>query len=129
MSRSDLGNNIKKTKRSPCERIVTVVVVNYSSSQLKLKTCKLPCGKWVTLPPEKIPCSSEVKWGSRSNCLKDGTEGSVVYESDYGEVNFYWNNPVGSPSIYRVSCPKEYKCQYHGGVGVNATVMFTITNS
>jgi hypothetical protein len=129
MSSSDSGNNIKKTNRMFFEQFVTAVVVNYSNIQLNRTSYNLTYGEWVTFPPEKIPCSSEVKWESRSGGWLSKTEGSANYESEHGKVAFYWNNPSIGPSIYRVSCPKEYKCQHYGGDDDKAKVVFTITNS
>jgi hypothetical protein len=52
------------------------------------------------VPPEQVPSPARVVWESESDGFATGTEGSVTYATDAGEVFIHWNNPfVGSNGL------------------------------
>ena len=106
------------------ERSITVVVVNLTSDKLKRTSYELRGGSWETIPPGNISPSSQVRWQSKSSFT--GTDGSANYESTHGLVVFYWSNPFVGKNLYKVVCPKEYKCTWSGDNANNAKVTFII---
>jgi hypothetical protein len=81
-----------------------VVVKNYAVD-LTRKDFGLKHGKWgkrgdgkgESVPPEKISRGTKDYWYSESDGLATGTEGTCVYGSERGNLEFWWNNPyVGS---------------------------------
>jgi hypothetical protein len=84
-------------------------------------------GNGNAVPPENIPNLTRASWQSESDGFATGTEGSVTYASDAGDVFIHWDNPFVGSNGLGVGVPNSIIVE-HGSIdGNDAAVTITLT--
>jgi len=112
-------------------RSVQVHFYNNTNTTLSLISSSLAHGEWSDndAPPQQIaPNAQNVQWGSESDGLATGTQGSVSYAlSSGGTVTISWDNPFSGSNSYSIQAPAGYQGTYTGGDGNSNQVSFYLS--
>lgn len=109
-------------------RSTRVTVVNKTTVEWTRVDAVLSHGTWTSQPPQTLAANASGTWQSESNGFLTGTEGWVVYGTEVGQVEIYWNNPFSGSNNYKCRTPPSsgYSCRVTGGSGNNASATFEV---
>ncbi|WP_051943021.1 hypothetical protein [Streptacidiphilus rugosus] len=133
------ARGVAATDNAPA-RSVFVEVDNWTQCEMDFVGADLSHGIWtgVNWPPAVITNSTWGVWGSESNGVATGTEGTATYQlfhcvnpaNNYKWVAFHWDDPfVGANSYDNKGTSSGVKITRSGGSGDNAVVSFTVKTS
>jgi subtilisin family serine protease len=118
-------------QRLPGGRTFAITLRNLSGLALRRTNIALNhgvfSGNGSAVPPEHIPNNTKAWWESYGDGFATGTEGSVTYTTDAGEVVIHWNNPFVGSNGLGIGHPPSMFVE-HGSIDRdNAEVTITLT--
>lgn len=89
-------------------RSTTWTVANATKFDWSLSSKNLDHGVWASNPPQVISAGKSGSFKAESDGFMTGDEGTVVYSSNDGDFQFYFNNPYIGGDDYNVTVPPGY---------------------
>ncbi|MBB4752681.1 hypothetical protein [Actinoplanes lobatus] len=99
----------------PGDYTTKVIVKNRTGQVLVLTHSQVTDGEWILYPPETIASNGIGRMSTASGEDEGGTGGTVTYETDYGDVVIYWNDPdTSDENDFTCDAPDEFTCSTIG---------------
>jgi len=119
-------------------RSTSVVLASNVDCTLARTDMGLDTGRWTTEPPLVIGPKGRGQWGSESNMIWTGTEGSATYRTEgcadptrnCKTVRVHWKNPYLAKNDYDANgTDPMFGVTWNGNGGNQAYVVFTLDNA
>jgi len=112
-------------------RSFRILLRNITNLTLRRTDLKLDHGEFSNgggfVPPETIAPLSRGEWQSESDGGGTGTEGSVVYTSDRGDLRIHWDNPFIGSNVLEIEPPNGFDFSNTDISGNDASVTVTFS--